>query len=123
MRLLLDTQILVWLVIGDRRLRPEVLRALQDPDASLHVSAVVAYEYADLQRRKRFPVDEPLGELVKRFDLSIEGYPANCWQQAAELPHIHRDPVDRMMVAHALEEGMTIVTADANIRRYPVPVI
>jgi PIN domain nuclease of toxin-antitoxin system len=45
------------------------------------------------------------------------------WEITAGLPLIHRDPVDRMLVAHALVDGMTILTADANIRRYPVPTI
>ena len=41
----------------------------------------------------------------------------------ANLPDIHRDPIDRMLVAHALEDGMTLVTADANIRLNPVPIV
>lgn len=123
MRLLLDTQILVWLVIGDRRLRPAMRQAIEHPDATLQVSAIVAFEYADLQARKRIPLDEPLDELVDRFDLVIEGFPAECWRIAAELPDIHRDPVDRMLIAHAIANGLTLVTADRDIRRYPVETI
>lgn len=119
-RLLLDTQILVWMVIGDKRLVPRAMAALSDEANSLHVSTVVAYEYADLQRRGRIPILETISELEARFDLTLEGYPAGCWRRAAELPPIHRDPVDRMLIAHALAEDMTLVTADANIRRYPV---
>jgi PIN domain nuclease of toxin-antitoxin system len=122
-RLLLDTQILVWLVNGDRRLTEVFAAAISNPDTSLHVSAVVAYEYADLQRRGRIPVDEPMGELIARFDLAIEAFPADCWQSAAHLPAIHRDPVDRMLIAHALHDDMTLVTDDAYIRKYPVKLI
>ena len=122
-RLLLDTQILIWMVSGDKKLTPAFLAALQNPDATLHVSAVTAYEYADLQNRKRIPVDEPLAELIDRFDLSIEPFPANCWQAAALLPDIHRDPVDRMLIAHALSAEMTLVTADTLMRQYPVALI
>jgi PIN domain nuclease of toxin-antitoxin system len=122
-RLLLDTQILVWLVNGDRRLKDAVSAAIGNPATSLHVSAVIAYEYADLQKRGRIPVDEPMTELIVRFDLAIESFPADCWQRAADLPAIHRDPIDRMLVAHALHDDMTLVTADANIHKYPVKVI
>ncbi len=111
------------MVNGDRRLTPSFVTALQNPDATLHVSAVTAYEYADLQNRKRIPVDEPLAELIDRFDLSIEPFPANCWQVAALLPDIHRDPVDRMLIAHALSADMTLVTADQFIRRYSVALV
>jgi len=122
-RLLLDTQILVWMVNGDRRLRGDWVAAISALDTSLHVSAVVAFEYADLQLRRRIPVDEALAELVDRFELAIERYPEDCWRLASDLPPIHRDPVDRMLVAHALAGGFTLATADATIRRYPVPVI
>lgn len=123
MRLLIDTQILVWLVIGDKRLRPVQQDALFDPGNELLVSAVIAFEYGDLQMRRRLPVDEPLTELQNRFGMSIIDYPADAWRTAIDLPKIHRDPVDRMLIAHALTEGMTLITADANIRRYPVPCI
>lgn len=123
MRLLIDTQILVWLVIGDKRLRPVQQDALFDPGNELLVSAVIAFEYGDLQMRRRLPVDEPLTELQNRFGMSVIDYPADAWRMAIDLPKIHRDPVDRMLIAHALTEGMTLITADANIRRYPVPCI
>ncbi|HMO76276.1 MAG TPA: type II toxin-antitoxin system VapC family toxin [Sphingopyxis sp.] len=123
MRLLIDTQILVWLVIGDKRLRPIQQKALFDPGNQLFVSAAIAFEYCDLQTRKRLPVDESLTEIESRFGMSVIDYPADAWRAAIDLPKIHRDPVDRMLIAHALTEGMTLVTADANIRRYPVPFV
>ena len=120
MRLLLDTQILVWMVNGDRRYRPEWLAALGAKEHSLHVSAATAFEFTELQLRRRLPVDEPMDVLIERFDLVIEPLPADCWCEAASLPRIHRDPIDRMLVAHARMEQMTLVTSDTNIRRYPV---
>ena len=49
--------------------------------------------------------------------------PQRIWQAVGRLPDIHRDPIDRMLIAHALAEGCTLATADANIRKYPVPFI
>lgn len=123
MQLLIDTQILVWLVVGDKRLRPVQQEALFDPGNHLLVSAAIAFEYSDLRARGRLPVDEPLTELENRFGISVVDFPAQAWRIAAELPKIHRDPVDRMLVAHALIDEMTLITADADIRRYPVPCI
>lgn len=119
MRLLLDTQILVWMVNGDPRLRQDWIDAIAEA-TTLHVSAITAFEYADLQLRGRLPITETMGDLVERFDCEVEALPGDCWRQAQTLPLIHRDPVDRILVAHALEAGMTLATADANIRRYPV---
>jgi PIN domain nuclease of toxin-antitoxin system len=114
---------LVWLVNGDRRMPPEVLQTIADPETSLHVSAVSAYEYVDLQLGGRLPVTESLDELAERFDLVFEALPAECWRIVAGLPPIHRDPVDRMLIGHALAERWTLASADANVRRYPVPCI
>lgn len=64
---------------------------------------------------------EKLDFLQKHMEFSVLDLPSECWTRAAALPQIHKDPVDRMLVAHALVGGMTLATADANIRRYPVP--
>lgn len=55
--------------------------------------------------------------------MSVIDYPAEAYHVADSLPDIHRDPVDRMLIAHALHAGLPIVTADATIRRYPVRTI
>ena len=63
---------------------------------------------------------ESLDFLREHMRFEVVDLPASCWRIAAELPPIHRDPVDRMLIAHALAGDMTLATADANIRRYPV---
>lgn len=120
MRLLLDTQVLVWMVTGDCRFEPNWLEAFQTPGTELRVSAVIAAEYTELLVRKRLPIDEPMDELIERFALTLVDFPADVWRLLPELPGFHRDPVDRMLVAHALLDNSSLVTADANIRRYPV---
>jgi PIN domain nuclease of toxin-antitoxin system len=105
----------------DKRLRAEWVEAIVSPENSLHVSAVVAFELL------RPPVAPE--NCHRRTDLGIDGavrlrggsLPADAWRLAARLPPIHRDPVDRRLIAHALMKGMTLLTADANIRHYPVP--
>jgi PIN domain nuclease of toxin-antitoxin system len=111
------------MVSGDSRLRPEWIDAFGKPENSLSVSVIVAFEYTDLLLRRRLPIDESLDRLIERFNLTIEDFPGECWRLLNELPRTHQDPVDRMLVAHALHEGMTLITADANIRRYPVACI
>jgi PIN domain nuclease of toxin-antitoxin system len=118
--LLLDTQILVWASSGDPRLPASARSAMARPDEALLVSAVVAWEFTDLEQRGRFPVGVNLPDLIESFQMEIVDFPAGAWALAASLPDVHRDPVDRMLVAHAILGGHTLVTADANIRRYPV---
>jgi PIN domain nuclease of toxin-antitoxin system len=119
--LLLDTHVIIWMATGDPRLRRVDIAALADPQRKLFVSAVVAFELSDLQRRGRVAMTEPIDILQPQMNFELVALPFDVWTVANTLPDIHRDPVDRMLVAHALVSGMTLVTADATIRRYPVP--
>lgn len=118
--LLIDTHVLVWIGAGDRRLPKAVRDRLFDPGAELLVSAVTAYEYADLHHRGRLPAVADLAALQDQLDLQFVDFPADLWAIAATLPPIHSDPIDRMLVAHALARDLELVSADENIRRYPV---
>ncbi|MBW8783990.1 MAG: type II toxin-antitoxin system VapC family toxin [Novosphingobium sp.] len=118
--LLLDTHVLVWAATGDPRLERIDIALLRDPARDLCVNAVVAFELADLQSRGRIALSEPIEFLQQHMDLRLIDFPTACWQIAATLPPIHGDPIDRMLIAHALHAGMTLVTADPIIRRYPV---
>jgi PIN domain nuclease of toxin-antitoxin system len=119
-RLLFDTQVLVWLMTGDSRLRRPWLEQLRDPDTTGHVSAVTAWEYSDLKQRGRLRVHHDIADLQALYDFSLVDFPADCWALAADLPYIHGDPVDRMLIAHAIALDMVLVTADAAMRSYPV---
>lgn len=120
MDLILDTHALLWLVTGDRHLSRNLIAKLADPDTRCFVSAVTAWEYSDLHLRGRLPGSVPLALAQKRLEFEILDLPADLWVQAEELPDIHGDPIDRMLVAHAQALGMTLATADHNMRRYPV---
>ena len=119
-RLLLDTHVLIWVPSGDPRLSAAAREAMQHAEAELFASAVTAFELADLQARRRVAMTEDLATFAGPLGLSVLDLPANAWTVAAGLPEIHRDPVDRMMIAHAMIGDFTLVTGDAKVRRYPV---
>jgi PIN domain nuclease of toxin-antitoxin system len=118
--LLIDTQILVWLLSGDRRMSPVVLEQMSLPSTQLFVSAVTAWEYTELQQRGRLPVRQTIDEHQALFGFELLAFPNDAWRIIATMPHIHRDPIDRMLVAHAISAGLTLVSADAQVRQYPV---
>lgn len=123
MRLLIDTHILVWIVLNDRRLTAAQRNALSDAENDIVLSAVNAYELAHLQQLRRIPIEESIEVLQELVGFELADLPSDVWRHAEELPDIHRDPLDRLLVAHALSGGMTVVTADECIKRYPVPVL
>lgn len=108
------------MAVDETRLSSRYRQRLNDRQAKLFLSAVTEFEFADLQRRRRLPIDDSLDEIRRRFDIALLDFPADAWTIASRLPAIHGDPVDRMLIAHAIAADFTLVTADKSIRRYPV---
>ncbi len=79
MKLLLDTHVLVWMLVGGRRLSRPAFHLITDP--------------------------------------------GNHVFETSNLPHIHRDPFDRILITQAIVEGMTLLTADDAILQYPGPIL
>ena len=118
--LLLDTQILVWIGSDNPRLPKPVLDEILSVDTPLFVSAVTAWEFVDLEDRHRFPEGVSFPAIIDRLDAKLLDYPADAWKVVRHLPKIHLDPVDRMVIAHAMLADLTLVTADEQMRGYPV---
>lgn len=125
MKLLLDSHLLLWAAGTPERL-PESARALfEDPGNELLFSAASLWEIA-IKRglgRSDFQVDAR----VLRRGLLDNGYselPVTSEHAVAidALPPLHRDPFDRILVAQAQVEGITLVTADETVAKYPGPI-
>jgi PIN domain nuclease of toxin-antitoxin system len=93
---------------------------LADPAVTLFVSAVTAWEFTDLQLRGRFPKGITFELVQSGLATTLLDFPAEAWRIAETLPNLHRDPVDRMLIGHAIAIGETIITSDEKMRAYPV---
>lgn len=125
MSVLVDTHLLLWAAGEPAKLSPEARKLLQEPGQELWFSAASLWEVA---------IKHGLG----REDFRVEprklrrGLIENGWRElamssehaiaAAELPTLHKDPFDRMMVAQAQVEGVTLLTSDDVVARYQGPV-
>ena len=121
--LLLDTQVLVWIGADDPRLPQRVRDTLLDPDSKLFVSAVTAWEFADLELRLRLPSGVSLPPILELLSARLLDFPHNAWEKIYDLPALHRDPIDRMLIGHAMTSELTLVTSDATMRQYPVKLL
>ena len=122
MSLLLDTHALLWWLAGDS-IDAGVAERIADPTVLVVVSAASIWEAAIKQALGKLTTPGPLGPaaLTARFEPLPIGF--EHAQAAAELPHHHRDPFDRMLIAQALIEGLTIVTRDPAFSHYEVPIV
>lgn len=127
MRLLLDTCTFLWLAADDARLTPEARSAFRNPGNDVFLSSLSAWEIATKHRLGRLPLPEPPARYVgsRRTWLRIEPLPFDerCAAHDALLPSHHRDPFDRGLVSQAILNGLTIVTPDPAIARYPAPIL
>ena len=125
MKLLLDTQVLLWAAGQPERLSAAARRLLNNPRNELLFSAASLWEIAIKKTlgREDFRVEPRL----LRRGLLDNGYtelPVTSQHAVSidSLPPLHKDPFDRVLLAQAFSEGITLLTADAQLARYPGPV-
>jgi PIN domain nuclease of toxin-antitoxin system len=124
-KFIVDTHLVLWLPIDDPRIRQEARSILSDPANEFVFSVVSIWEIAIKKRlgRPDFPHDpREIRRLLIRNgyeELAIESRHA---VMVDSIPLIHKDPFDRILIAQALVEGITLLTADPVIASYPGPI-
>jgi PIN domain nuclease of toxin-antitoxin system len=125
-KLLLDTCTFLWAVRGDARLSPAATALFQDPANEIFLSAVSSWEIAVKHRLGRLPLADAPSVYVprerERHDIAPLALEETATLLLDKLPAVHADPFDRLLVCQAIAGGLTLLTPDAAIHRYPVPV-
>lgn len=121
MRLLLDTHVFLWALHEAESLSVGAYEAIGDPDNDVFVSAASFWEISIKHYDGKLTLDVP----VKRL-MEISPYQPLAVQPldgliAGSLPRHHKDPFDRMLIAQATTQGLTIVTRDTEMQRYGIP--
>lgn len=127
MRLLLDTQVWLWMHLESGRIRPELRDLLADGESTLFLSAASSWEIAIKYALGELPLPEPPATYVPgrmRRD-AVDGLAVTHVHalHVAALPRHHADPFDRLLIAQAQVEKLPLATADPAIMRYDVPII
>jgi PIN domain nuclease of toxin-antitoxin system len=121
LRLLLDTHIFLWACDVPERLPAATRRAIESAANAVTVSAVTAWEIAIkcASRRLDFPLEQWEARIIELGVDTLAITPAHGIE-AGQLPRHHQDPFDRLLIAQARLEGLTLVTADRWIKQYDV---
>ena len=122
MSLLLDTHILLWWLADSPRLSRKARKAIQDAEA-VWVSAVSAWEIAVKRSRGLLEAPDNLEATLRARDIQPLPLTMAHATVAGRLPFHHRDPFDRMLIAQAMAESLTLLTADRQQTLYEVPAI
>jgi len=124
LKLLLDTHVLLWGIAGDPRLTPTIERMIRSEDNDSFVSIASLWEIAIKMRRGKLVAPDDLPVLLDSDpDFSILDATIDHVWRVRTLPLIHADPFDRLLVAQAMAEGMSLVTHDRRMADYGGAVI
>ena len=127
MKLLLDTYVFLWWIDDDPRLSKHAAELIGDGTNEVFFSAASGWELVIKNALGRIEFPSPPqrfipGQLEQNGVQVLPIHLAHALK-VAELPALHKDPFDRMLIAQALVEEVALVTSDDEIRRYPVSLV
>jgi len=121
LRLLLDTHIALWAIADDPRLPSKACDLILDPKNAIYISAATVWEISIKHTLKRETMPVSGAESLHHFRKSGYRFLPVSPEHAAkveELPCLHPDPFDRILVAQALSEPLILMTHDSQLARY-----
>lgn len=123
MNLLLDTHSFLWLIKGDARLSSHAKTAFQSANC-VFLSSVSVWEITQKYHSGKLPLPSEAARYIQEQRTLHQIQPLPFTEEEcmhlANLPPVHRDPFDRMLICQAIEHGLTIVTNDRAIMAYPI---
>src|SRR5580658_6210786 len=127
MRILLDTCEFLWLVTSDAKLSPRVASAVRDPQNEVFLSAVSFWETCLKYSLGKLPLPQPPAQFVpqqrEKHLIAPLALDEAAVAQLAELPALHRDPFDRMLVCQAKAHSLTLASSDPLMQKYSVALL
>jgi len=123
MNLLLDTHALIWVFSQNPRLSQAAIEAIRDGSNLVFVSAATAWEIVIKKALGKLKVPGNYQEGLQRYRFTPLSITTEHALAVEQLPPYHKDPFDRMLIAQAQIERLTLVTRDPNMKAYGVPII
>ncbi|MEY4489349.1 MAG: hypothetical protein RIQ79_1857 [Verrucomicrobiota bacterium] len=120
MRLLADSHVLIWWVDNPAQLTPAARAAIADPENEVFMSAASLWEIGLKVAKGKLRVPANFAQVLRTGGFADLPVHARHAERAIGLPAVHGDPFDRMLVAQAIEEGLTLVSCDQWIAAYGV---
>ncbi len=123
MKYLLDTNVFIWWVDDNARLKSSWRETISNPENFIFVSSVTAWEMSIKMRNNKLKLRKSWEVCFGNLEFDSLPISMSHVKKLHELPLHHKDPFDRMIVAQALIEGCAIITADPKLHKYRVPIL
>lgn len=125
MNYLLDTNIFLWSLSGDKRLKKQIRKILEDPLNEIFASVVNGWEISIKHRIGKLPLKTTLFECFEKSGFNILSINLNHILQLDKLPPYrnHKDPFDRLLIAQAKAENLTLITSDPKNWKYKIALL
>ncbi|HLC16269.1 MAG TPA: type II toxin-antitoxin system VapC family toxin [Thermodesulfovibrionia bacterium] len=126
MSFFLDTHAFMWFVNGDPILGNEAKKIIESIDNQNFISVASLWEIAIKINIGKLSLSKPYNYIKQQLEdnhVAILPIDFNHTLQLVSLPLYHRDPFDRLIIAQAIVENMTIITKDDNFKNYPIKII
>ena len=126
-KLLFDTHTFLWLDSSPEKLSTVAFKACEEIDNELYLSVVSVWEILIKTKINRLQLQVPIKELIERHrkenDLKLLSVELHHVYALESLPLHHKDPFDRLLIAQAISEQMSLVSVDEKFNQYPVEII
>lgn len=123
-RYLLDTHLFLWSLVGSRKLKAHIEEVLTDPRNFIFVSVVAAWEISIKSRKNpNFKLKTSIKRAFEISGFEVLSVTLDHVLELHKLPFHHNDPFDRMLIAQAKAEKLTLITADRKIWEYKIPLL
>lgn len=122
MKLLLDTHIFIWWMASSDRLSKKFLHAINDPNNTIYLSSLVAWEISIKKKLGKLTTPNDIEAAVRKHRMIPLPISIAHATHTLSLPFHHKDPFDRLLIAQAQLEKMSIITADPIFRKYDIKV-
>lgn len=127
MKYLLDTRPFLWWCAQSAKLSPRVIELIKRGNSLIYISLVSIREIQVKSQLGKVDLPLPLLDIIswqnKQNNIRLLSIELHHMQEMTTLPNLHLDPMDRIQVAQAISENMTIITNDPNFSKYKVNVI
>jgi len=126
MKYLLDTHAVIWYVEDSSELPKKISDLIDNPENDIYISSVSFWEISIKVSLGKLDLELPFDEFlanIRNRDFSFLQIEDEYLNRLLDLPFVHKDPFDRLIITSALVENLIIITIDENIKKYDVPSI